>query len=57
MYKETKPVYFVSCYQFNDTVVLDLISLVLFLLLPAHPGCPGKSPESRKMVVVVIVLC
>jgi len=26
----------------------------MFLLVPAHPGCPGPSPESRKMVVVVL---
>ena len=25
------------------------------LLVPAHPGCPGKSPESCKMVVCVCV--
>jgi len=23
----------------------------MYLLVPAHPGCPGQSPESRKMVV------
>ena len=23
----------------------------VYLLVPAHPGCPGQSPESRKMVV------
>ena len=28
----------------------------MFLLLPANPGCPGKSPESRKMVVVVVLM-
>jgi len=26
------------------------------LLVLAHPGCPGQSPESRKMVVVVVVV-
>jgi len=26
----------------------------MYLLVPAHPGCPGQSPESRKMVVCVI---
>jgi len=26
----------------------------MFLLLLAHPGCPGQNPESRKMVVVVV---
>jgi len=25
----------------------------VILLVPAHPGCPGQSPESHKMVVVV----
>jgi len=24
----------------------------MFLLEPAHPGCPGQNPESRKMVCV-----
>jgi len=23
----------------------------MYLLLPAHPGCPGQSPENCKMVV------
>jgi len=25
----------------------------MYLLVPAHPGCPGQSPESCKMVVRV----
>jgi len=25
-------------------------------LVPAHPGSPGENPESRKMVVVVVVV-
>ena len=25
----------------------------MFLLVPAHPGCPGQNPESRKTVVCV----
>ena len=25
----------------------------MFLLVQAHPGCPGQNPESRKTVVVV----
>ena len=25
----------------------------MYLLVPAHPGCAGQSPESRKMVVCV----
>ena len=28
----------------------------MFLLVPAHPGCPGQIPQSRKMVVCVCVL-
>jgi len=27
----------------------------MYLLVPAHPGCPGQSPQSRKMVVCVCV--
>jgi len=27
----------------------------MFLLVPAHPGGPGRNPESRKMVVCVCV--
>ena len=27
----------------------------MYLLVPAHPGCPGQSPESRKMVVLCCV--
>ena len=29
--------------------------LVLPFLVPAYPGSPGQNPESRKMVVVVVV--
>jgi len=30
----------------------------MFLPVPAHPGCPGQNPESRKTVVCVCVcLC
>ena len=25
----------------------------MFILVPAHPGCPGQSPESCKMDVCV----
>jgi len=25
----------------------------MFLLVPAHPGCPGQNPESHKTVVSV----
>jgi len=28
----------------------------MFLLVPAHTGCPGQSPESREMVVTVVVV-
>jgi len=28
----------------------------MFLLVLAHPGCPGQNPESHKMVVVVVVV-
>jgi len=28
----------------------------MFLLVPAHPGFPGQIPQSRKTVVVVVVL-
>jgi len=27
----------------------------MLLLVLAHPGCPGQSPQSHKMVVVVCV--
>jgi len=27
----------------------------MFLLVLAHPGCPGQNPESHKMVVWVCV--
>ena len=28
----------------------------MYLLVLAHPGCPGQSTESNKMVVVVVVV-
>ena len=28
----------------------------MYLLVPTHPGCPGKSPESRKMVGVCVCM-
>jgi len=28
----------------------------MFLLVPAHPSCPGQNPKSRKMVVVVVIV-
>jgi len=27
----------------------------MFFLVPAHPGCPGQNPQSRKTVVCVCV--
>jgi len=27
----------------------------MYLLVPAHPGCPGQSPETCKMVACVCV--
>ena len=27
----------------------------MFLLLPAHPDCPGQFPQSRKTVVCIII--
>jgi len=32
------------------------VSRRMILLIPAHPGCPRQSPESRKMVVVIAVI-
>jgi len=36
--------------------VWDCVHLYLwmFLLVPAHPGCPGQIPQSRKTVVCVV---
>jgi len=28
----------------------------MFSLVPAHPGCPDQSPESRKMGIVVVAI-
>jgi len=28
----------------------------MFLLVPAHPSCPGQNPKSRETVVCVCVL-
>jgi len=25
--------------------------MIIYIPVPAHPGCPGQNPESRKMVV------
>jgi len=33
------------------------VSRWMFLLVQPHPGCPGQSPESRKMVVCVCTVC
>ena len=29
----------------------------MYLLVSAHPGCPGQSPQSRKMVVLCVCVC
>jgi len=29
----------------------------MFLLVPAHPGCPRQNPEIHKMVVCVCGVC
>jgi len=29
----------------------------MFLLVPAHPGCPGQIPQSRKTVVLCVCVC
>jgi len=29
----------------------------MFLLVPAHPGCPGQNPESRKRLCVCVCVC
>jgi len=29
----------------------------MFLLVPAHPGCPGQIPQSRKTVVCCVCVC
>ena len=29
----------------------------MFLLVPAHPGCPGQIAQSRKMVVLCVCVC
>jgi len=29
----------------------------MFILVPAHPGCPGQNPESCKMVCVCVCVC
>jgi len=28
----------------------------MFLLVPAHSGCPGQNPESRRMAVVIVAV-
>jgi len=32
------------------------IGFGFIFLVPAHPGSPGQNPESRKMVVVLVVV-
>jgi len=29
----------------------------MYLLVPAHLGCPGQSPQSRKMAVLCVCVC
>jgi len=29
----------------------------MFLLIPAHPGCPGQNPKSRKTVMCCVCVC
>ena len=31
------------------------VSGLMFLLVPAHPGCPGQIPQSHKTVVCVCI--
>jgi len=33
------------------------VSGLMFLLVPAHPGCPGQNPESHKTAVCVCAGC
>jgi len=37
----------------GQLVAMIGVSWRVFLLVPAHLGCPGQNPESRKMVVCV----
>jgi len=30
---------------------------IMYLLVPAHPGCPRQSPHSHKMVVLCVCVC
>jgi len=41
--------------QIGMIVDRDECSGWMFLLVPAHPGCPGQVPQSRKTVVCVCV--
>jgi len=40
--------------RWRKQMTMTGVSGQMFLLVPAHPGCPEQSPESRKMVVVVV---
>jgi len=40
----------------TGTNIHPFISGWMFLPVPAHPDCPGQSPERCKMVVVVVVV-
>jgi len=35
--------------------IQKMVKSTRYLLVPAHPGCPGQSPQSREMVVYVCV--
>jgi len=37
------------------TEFLKSLWFAWLLLIPAHPGCPGQNPKSRKTVVYVCV--
>jgi len=41
---------------FPRTIIITLPNEI-FLLVPAHPGCPGQFPQSCKTVVCVCVCC
>jgi len=40
----------------DDGMTMTGVSGWMFLLVSTRPGCPGQGPESRKMVVVVVVV-
>jgi len=40
-------------YLLPPSITIHGVSGWMFLLVPAHPGCPGQNPESHKTVVCV----